>query len=116
MTRRPPGFTLFPYTTLFRSARAYLQYHMQNPQTFFNHEDLWAFPTIDKPAEQGSEPQAMEPYHILLQIPDGKERPLEFADVLPFTPAGAGRNNMIGWMAARSDGDKYGSTLASDFR
>src|SRR5436853_1247645 len=74
MTRRPPGFTLFPYTTLFRSARAYLQYHMQNPQTFFNHEDLWAFPTIDTPAEQGSEPQAMEPYHILLQIPEGDRK------------------------------------------
>jgi len=105
----------YPSLFLNTQARAYLQYHMQNPQTFFNHEDLWAFPTIDTPAEQGSEPQAMEPYHILLQIPEGKERPLEFADVLPFTPAGAGRNNMIGWMAARSDGDKYGQTLVFDF-
>ena len=104
----------YPSLFLNTQALAYLQYHMRNPQTFFNHEDLWAFPTIDA-VKPGGEPQSMEPYHILLQVPDGNDRPLEFADVLPFTPAGAGRNNMIGWMAARSDGDKYGQTLVFDF-
>jgi uncharacterized membrane protein (UPF0182 family) len=33
--------------------------------------------------------------------------------ILPFTPAS--RNNMIGWMAGRSDGDNYGKLLVYDF-
>ena len=35
------------------------------------------------------------------------EREQEFVSILPFTPAN--RNNLIGWMAGRSDGDKYGT-------
>jgi uncharacterized membrane protein (UPF0182 family) len=33
--------------------------------------------------------------------------------ILPFTPAN--RNNMIGWMAGRSDGDNYGKLLVYNF-
>src|SRR4029077_17579242 len=34
------------------------------------------------------------------------DRALEFVSILPFTPAN--RNNLIGWMAGRSDGAQYG--------
>ncbi len=34
------------------------------------------------------------------------EKNAEFTAILPFTPAS--KNNMIGWMAARSDGAAYG--------
>src|SRR5207249_11853940 len=37
----------------------------------------------------------------------------EFVSILPFTPSD--RNNLIGWMAARSDGDKYGTLRAYRF-
>jgi uncharacterized membrane protein (UPF0182 family) len=37
----------------------------------------------------------------------------EFVSILPFTPAN--RNNMIGWIAGRSDGDKYGTLRAYRF-
>jgi uncharacterized membrane protein (UPF0182 family) len=37
----------------------------------------------------------------------------EFVSILPFTPAN--RNNLIGWMAGRSDGDKYGTLRAYRF-
>src|SRR5437667_8553430 len=41
------------------------------------------------------------------------EREQEFASILPFTPAN--RNNLIGWIAGRSDGDKYGTLRAYRF-
>jgi uncharacterized membrane protein (UPF0182 family) len=37
----------------------------------------------------------------------------EFVSILPFTPAN--RNNLIGWMAGRSDGEKYGTLRAYRF-
>jgi uncharacterized protein len=51
---------------------------------------------------------------MLMQLP-GEEKNLEFVNILPFTPAGQGRNNMIGWVAARSDGDNYGQMLVFSF-
>src|SRR6202158_2676402 len=41
------------------------------------------------------------------------ERSAEFIAILPFTPAR--RNNLIGWIAGRSDGEHYGQTLVYDF-
>jgi uncharacterized membrane protein (UPF0182 family) len=41
------------------------------------------------------------------------ERSTEFIAILPFTPAN--RNNLIGWIAGRSDGEHYGEALVYDF-
>ena len=38
---------------------------------------------------------------------------VEFVEILPFTPAN--RNNLIGWIAARSDGAHYGTAVVYDF-
>jgi uncharacterized membrane protein (UPF0182 family) len=38
---------------------------------------------------------------------------MEFVNILPFTPAR--RNNLIGWIAARSDGEHYGSAIVYNF-
>jgi uncharacterized membrane protein (UPF0182 family) len=46
-----------------------------------------------------------------MRFPGDKE--LEFVSILPFTPAN--RNNLIGWIAGRSDGDKYGTLRAYRF-
>jgi uncharacterized membrane protein (UPF0182 family) len=95
-------------------ANAYTLYHIQNPQTFYNHEDMWAIPTEEAMNAQTKEVEYVRPYHLLMQLPTEKQN-LEFINVLPFTPVGQGRNNMIGWMAARSDGDNYGHTLVFTF-
>jgi uncharacterized membrane protein (UPF0182 family) len=41
------------------------------------------------------------------------EAETEFAEILPFTPANW--NNLIGWIAGRSDGAKYGTSVVYDF-
>ncbi|MFW5787463.1 MAG: UPF0182 family protein, partial [Halanaerobiales bacterium] len=53
----------------------------------------------------------VEPYYILSQLP-GEEDP-EFILMQPFTPAT--KNNMIAWMAARSDGEHYGELFVYNF-
>ncbi len=104
----------YPSLLVGLQADVYTLYHIQNPQTFYNHEDLWAIATEEGPNAQTKEVAYMRPYHVLLQLP-GTDQRLEFANILPFTPTGEGRNNMIGWLAARSDGDQYGHTLVYSF-
>lgn len=103
----------YPTQLVNAQARVYTLYHMQNTQTFYNHEDLWSIAT-GEPAQQGAEALPMQPYHVLMQLPGERNPKLEFVNILPFTPSG-GRSNMIGWLAARSDGASYGHTLVYSF-
>ena len=80
-----------------------LTYHMQDPGVFYNREDAWAIPM----ETLGDQKQPVEPYYVITRLPG--ERQAEFVLVLPFTPAG--KQNMIGWLAARMDGEHYGKLL-----
>ena len=84
-----------------------LVYHMTEPQVFYNREDQWQVPTEIYRSEQ----KTMEPYYLILKLPD--EQKEEFILLLPFTPTG--RNNLIGWLAGRSDSDRYGKLLLYQF-
>ncbi len=50
----------------------------------------------------------MDPYYIIMRLPGEQDE--EFLLMLPFTPVN--KNNAIGWLAARSDGNNYGKLLA----
>ena len=93
---------------LFRvQSEVYLTYHITDPDTFFNKEDIWDIPTeifIDRK-------QPLEPYYVIMRLP-GEEQE-EFVLILPFLPAG--KPNATAWLAARSDGDQYGSLLSFRF-
>jgi len=86
---------------LFRiQAAAYAAYHMDDPQVFYNKEDLWAAPT--EMLEQKE--QEMDPYYVVMKLPDKDEA--EFLLMRPYVPNG--RRNMIAWLYADSDGEDYG--------
>ena len=53
----------------------------------------------------------IEPFFVMMRFPG--ESQLEFASILPFTPAN--RNNLIGWIAGRSDGAHYGKLRSYHF-
>jgi uncharacterized membrane protein (UPF0182 family) len=53
----------------------------------------------------------MQPNFVLMKLPG--EASMEFAEILPFTPAN--RNNLIGWIAGRSDGAQYGTSVVYNF-
>jgi len=97
----------YPQDLLAIQARMYAAYHMRDPQVFYNKEDLWTIPTRKT---EGGEAE-MEPYYTIMRLP--KETREEFVLLLPFTPVR--RDNMIAWLAARSDLPHYGKLLLFDF-
>ncbi|MEB3180885.1 MAG: UPF0182 family protein [Nostocaceae cyanobacterium] len=84
-----------------------LAYHMRDPQVFYNREDLWQIPK----EIYGTEPRPVEPYYLIMNLPTAPTE--EFILLRPFTPTQ--RNNLIAWLAARSDGDEYGKLLLYEF-
>ncbi len=81
----------------------YNRYHMVRPQVFYNQEDLWTRPNEKYAGRQ----VRMEPYYVLARLPGEEE--LEFMLISPTTPEN--RDNMIGWMAAKSDPGSYGEIV-----
>src|SRR3984885_2952166 len=102
----------YPELLLRLQASVYGLYHMTDPQVFYNREDLWTVASevgMDESGQQRT--QAMEPNFVLMKLPG--ESAVEFGEILPFTPAN--RNNLIGWIAGRSDGENYGTSVVYDF-
>jgi len=99
----------YPELLLELQASVYGLYHMTEPAVFFNKEDLWT--VASQVGTQSGQATPMEPNFILMTLPG--EQTIEFVEMLPFTPAN--RNNLIGWIAGRSDGDKYGAAIVFDF-
>ena len=93
---------------LFRiQAEIYSLYHMKDPNVFYNKEDVWVVPDE---IYRGNR-QQMIPYYIIMKLPgESKEG---FIMMLPFTPKG--KENMIGWMAAKSDFPEYGKLTVFQF-
>ena len=90
----------YPQDAFETQAQVNLLYHMQEPQVFYNREDEWRIPN----EQVSGETVRMQPYYIVMKLPNEEEP--EFMQILPFRPEA--RQNMIGWMAARSDPPNYG--------
>ena len=102
----------YPELLLSLQAEVFGLYHMTNPEVFYNREDLWTVATQTGLGEDSQQTvQPMSPNFVLMTLP-GETAP-EFVEILPFTPVN--RNNMIGWIAGRSDGANYGTTVVYDF-
>jgi uncharacterized protein len=102
----------YPELMLQLQATAYGLYHMTDPEVFYNREDLWTVASevrLTDQREQSAQP--IEPNFVLMTLPG--EKAIEFIEILPFTPAN--RNNLIGWIAGRSDEPHYGTAVVYDF-
>ena len=93
----------YPQDLFAIQAGTYMNYHMTDPQVFYNQEDLWALPQ-EKYAGQSV---PFQPYYILMRLPDTKE--IHYFLMTPFTPQG--RDNMIAWMGANCDTSDYGKII-----
>jgi uncharacterized protein len=111
----PPGLRKhmrYPELLLKLQAEVYGLYHMTDPGAFYNREDLWTVASEVGMSEGGQQvTQAMQPNFVLMKLPG--ETGVEFVEILPFTPAN--RNNLIGWIAGRSDGAQYGTSVVYNF-
>ena len=102
----------YPELLLKMQAAVYGLYHMTDPAVFYNREDLWTVASeVGLSASGEQKTQGMEPNFVLMKLPG--ETAVEFVEILPFTPAN--RNNLIGWIAGRSDGAQYGTSVVYDF-
>ena len=102
----------YPELLLKLQAEVYGLYHMTDPEAFYNREDLWTVATEVGMTEGGEQAtQAMQPNFVLMKLPG--ESGEEFVEILPFTPSN--RNNLIGWIAGRSDGAQYGTSVVYNF-
>jgi uncharacterized membrane protein (UPF0182 family) len=102
----------YPELLLKLQAEVYGLYHMTDPEAFYNREDLWTVATEVGMSEGGGQiTQAMQPNFVLMKLPG--EAGEEFVEILPFTPSN--RNNLIGWIAGRSDGAHYGTSVVYNF-
>ena len=89
-------------------AAKYAEYHMTDPQVFFNKEDLWR---VAQSAARGQN-APMSPYYTIMKLAEVGNKE-EFILMVPFTPSK--KQNMIAWMAARCDPPNYGKVLVFTF-
>ena len=103
----------YPETLVRVQGEVYGLYHTQSAKIFFQREDVWSVANqLGRDQQDKNKAEPIDPYYVLMQLP-GEQASTEFVLILPFTPAN--RNNMIGWMAGRSDGDNYGKLLVYNF-
>ncbi len=94
----------YPQDLFTAQADMYAIYHMQDPRVFYNKEDLWTVPN----EVYLKDTVPMAPYYVIMRLPG--ETQAEYVLIRPYTPPD--KNNMITWLAARSDGEHYGKLLA----
>jgi uncharacterized membrane protein (UPF0182 family) len=97
-------------------SEVYSTYHMDQPQVFYNKEDLWTVASMGATGrnsgnESGSRTQTMDPYYTIMKLPGEKTE--EFILMLPFTPKN--RDNLSAWMVARADAENYGKMVVYRF-
>ena len=97
----------YPVDYFMIQAEKYATYHMLDPRVFYNREDVWSVP---QELYENSRIK-MEPYYLITKLP-GEEK-AEFILMLPFTPRN--KNNLVAWLAARSDGEHYGERIVYIF-
>jgi uncharacterized membrane protein (UPF0182 family) len=104
----------FPEDLFKVQSHVYRTYHMTQPRTFYLKEDAWEVPAIEQVTGsefRTTETGSIDPTYLLIRLPENTEQ--EFVLTRPFTPAT--KNNMIAFMAARSDPENYGEIISLRF-
>jgi uncharacterized membrane protein (UPF0182 family) len=83
-------------------------YNTTDARVFFNKADAWA---IAREILENNETVPMTPYYVIMQ-PPGEQQP-RFMLTLPFTPQQ--RKNLVAWLAAHCDPDRYGELVLYRF-
>lgn len=97
--------TRYPEVLFSSQAEIYRTFHMTDPEAFYNQEDLWDL--AKHVAGQERAPEALPPAFVLATLP-GETEP-EYMLVQAFTPRS--KDNLIGLMLARSDGEHLGEVV-----
>lgn len=93
----------YPETLFDIQAEVFRDYHMENPQVFYNREDSWSIAL----EQYGGETMEMDSSYQVMKLPG--EEDVEYVLSIPYTPIN--KNNMVAFLVARNDGDKYGEMI-----
>ena len=92
--------------TLFRTqSEIYRAFHMRDPEAFYNRADYWDLAKTGNQAGQAA--SFVSPTFVVATLPDS-DKP-EFLLITTFTPAN--KDNLIGVMYARCDGEHLGELV-----
>ena len=92
--------------TLFRvQAEVYRTFHMLDPEAFYNRADAWDFAKTASQQSEGT--SAVVPTYVVAALPGSSTA--EFMLLTTFTPAN--KDNLIGVMYARCDGEHLGELV-----
>ncbi len=95
--------TRYPETLFSAQAEIYRTFHMRDPEAFYNRADLWDLARNgNRQAEGGA--SSVSPTYVVATLPES-DTP-EFMLITTFTPAN--KDNLIGVMYARCDGEHLG--------
>lgn len=95
----------FPETLFRVQAEVYRTYHMRDPESYYNRADLWDLATFTTGA--AGQPVSVPPTYMIAKLPGEKDP--EFLLMIQFTPRN--KQNLIGIMAARCDGEHLGELV-----
>ena len=103
----------YPETLLRIQSRVSQNYHVSDPVTFYNNQDLWQVPSDPRPTEALSRQtaRAIEPYYLVTRPPGEQQNEVVLINI--FQPQN--RLNLVSWMAARMDGANYGKLVVYNF-
>lgn len=97
----------YPETFFRVQAEVYRTYHMRDPQAFYNKEDLWDISRTVQGQGAAARPEPVTPTYVVASLPGEDEA--EFLLITSFTPRN--KDNMIGLMVARCDGEHLGEIV-----
>ncbi|MHB9025748.1 MAG: UPF0182 family membrane protein [Armatimonadota bacterium] len=116
LTEMPSGLRAhvrYPEGMFDTLSEVYRRFHMTDPRTFYQQEDLWQFARESSVVSMygSNTADTMPAYYMVMSLP-GRSEP-EYLLIRPYTPNG--RQNMIGWLSARNDPDRLGDLFVYDF-
>ncbi|HSK23562.1 MAG TPA: UPF0182 family protein [Egicoccus sp.] len=109
----------YPQDLFWLQANLYTRYHIPTAEGFYNRADEWDIPP-DAPAavNRGADPNNLQaadtplfPYYLLMRLPGAEEE--EFVLIQPYLARE--RDNMVAWLAGRSDGEHLNELFAVRF-
>lgn len=90
-------------------AKIFTKYHVTDPSTFYAGSDVWAI-AREKYGES-AEIKDVAPYYNIMSLNGNSP---EFVLMLPYTLKNKD-NNLVGWLAAQTDGENYGKFVSYSF-
>lgn len=100
--------TRYPKHLFEVQSEVYRIYHVENPDVFYNGEDIWDI-GIEK--YMGSNEQRVQGNYMMFKLPE--EESVEYLLTIPFTPKS--KPNMTSLFVARNDGVNYGKLFIYRF-